>query len=187
MVYDNLVAPDILDFSPSTPSGSTLVRRQVKHTLQQEEISQLLLTNRLVLAAVSSGSRRRPLRFRARWRGVELLLANGIPVDIVPGITATRRHLRFSADAPRTRAELRLRHRHLQDHSINLNWTALARRADHRHLHGRQGPGADQRAVAGRRPARLTPAALIYRATWPEQRIYPSRPTSCLKRQRNSP
>ena len=60
---------------------------------------------------------------------MELLLANGIPVDIVPGITAA-----LGAAAA---FGFPLTHRehaqscvfvtgHLKDHSINLNWTALA-------------------------------------------------------------
>ena len=88
VVYDNLVAPEILDFSPSTTERIYVGKAAGKHTLQQEEISQLLLEQARAGRRVVRLKGGDPFVFGRGGEEMELLLANGIPVDIVPGITA---------------------------------------------------------------------------------------------------
>ena len=164
IVYDNLVAPEILAFAPSTAERIYVGKAAGNHTLPQEEISQLLLE----LARAGRGGEE-----------MELLLANGIPVDIVPGITAA-----LGAAAA---FGFPLTHRdhaqscvfvtgHLKDHTIDLNWAALAQPKQTVVIYmGVKGLEIISEQLQAAGLPGDTPAALIYKATWPQQRIYPSR------------
>ena len=106
-----------------------------------------------------------------------LSLAAGIGVEIVPGVTAA-----LGAAAS---FGFPLTHRdhaqscvfvtgHLKDHSVDLNWPALAQPNQtiviYMGITGLDTISANLQAAG--LPAN-TPAALIYRATWPSERIYP--------------
>lgn len=179
VVYDNLVAPAILDFAPASARRIYVGKASGRHTLPQEEISRLLLAEAQAGHRVVRLKGGDPFVFGRGGEEMELLLEQGIPVDIVPGITAA-----LGAAAA---FGFPLTHRehaqscvfvtgHLKDHSIDLNWTALAQ--PNQTLVIYMGVKGLEIISAQLQAAGLpgeTPAALIYKATWPEQRVYPSR------------
>ncbi|MCB4361801.1 uroporphyrinogen-III C-methyltransferase [Quatrionicoccus australiensis] len=179
IVYDNLVAPEILAFAPSTAERIYVGKAAGNHTLPQEDISQLLLELARAGRRVVRLKGGDPFVFGRGGEEMEVLLENGIAVDIVPGITAA-----LGAAAA---FGFPLTHRdhaqscvfvtgHLKDHTIDLNWAALAQPNQTVVIYmGVKGLEIiSERLQAAGLPGD-TPAALIYKATWPQQRIYPSR------------
>jgi uroporphyrin-III C-methyltransferase len=176
VVYDNLVGPQILDMISPTAERIYVGKLASMHTLPQEEISELLLH--------LAGSGKRVVRLKGGdpfvfGRGGEelaLLRAAHIPVEVVPGITAA-----LGAAAG---FGFPLTHRdhaqtctfvtgHLKDEQVDMNWLALAQPNQtlviYMGVTGLQSI-ADNLMAAGLAPD--TPAALIYKATLPEQRIF---------------
>ena len=178
VVYDNLVGRQIIDMISPGTERIYVGKIASMHTMPQEEISQLLLR------LASSGKRvvrlkgGDPFVFGRGGEELELLRAAHIPVEVVPGITAA-----LGAAAA---FGFPLTHRdhaqtctfvtgHLKDEQVEMNWTALAQPNQtlviYMGVTGLQSI-ADNLMAAGLAPD--TPAALIYKATLPEQRIFPS-------------
>ncbi|MDD3481454.1 uroporphyrinogen-III C-methyltransferase [Azovibrio restrictus] len=173
VVHDNLVGQDIMAMIPQAVARIYVGKKASNHTLPQEEISALLL--RLAregkrVVRLKGGD---PFVFGRGGEEMEVLLAAGIPVQIVPGITAA-----LGAGAA---FGFPLTHRdhaqscvfvtgHLKDHSVNLDWPALARPGQtlvfYMGIAGLETIAAELQAhgLAG-----STPAALVYKATLPEQ------------------
>lgn len=173
VVHDNLVGQDIVAMIPPAVARIYVGKKASNHTLPQEEISALLL--RLAregkrVVRLKGGD---PFVFGRGGEEMEVLLAAGIPVQIVPGITAA-----LGAGAA---FGFPLTHRdhaqscvfvtgHLKDHSVNLDWPALARPGQtlvfYMGIAGLETIAAELQAhgLAG-----STPAALVYKATLPEQ------------------
>ena len=177
VVYDNLVDDGLLGLAPPTAERIFVGKMAGIHTLAQDDICHLLVEQALAGKFVVRLKGGDPFVFGRGGEELEALLAAGIGVDIVPGVTAA-----LGAAAS---FGFPLTHRdyaqscvfvtgHLKDHSVDLNWTALA--------HGQQTiviymgitglESISTRLQAAGLPGD-TPAALIYRATWPSQRIYP--------------
>lgn len=177
VVHDNLVGKGILEMIPAGVERIYVGKKSSNHTLPQEEISALLL--RLAregkrVVRLKGGD---PFVFGRGGEEMEVLLAAGVPVEIVPGITAA-----LGAGAA---FGFPLTHRdhaqscvfvtgHLKDHSVDLDWTALARPGQtlvfYMGIAGLE-TIAGQLLAHGLDPA--TPAALVYKATLPEQRMWP--------------
>ena len=178
VVYDNLVGRQIIDMIPPATERIYVGKIASMHTMPQEEISHLLLR------LASSGKRvvrlkgGDPFVFGRGGEELELLRAAHIPVEVVPGITAA-----LGAAAA---FGFPLTHRdhaqtctfvtgHLKDEQVEMNWTALAQPNQtlviYMGVTGLQSI-ADNLMAAGLAPD--TPAALIYKATLPEQKIFPS-------------
>lgn len=178
MLYDNLVSPEIVDFCPSTVERIYVGKSAGNHTLPQEEISQRLLD----LARAGRRAVRLkggdPFVFGRGGEEMALLVEHGIEVEIVPGITAA-----LGAAAA---FGFPLTHRdhaqscvfvtgHYKDHSIDLNWQALAQPQQTIAIYmGVGGLDIIARQLQAHGLPGATPAALIYRATWPNQKIYPA-------------
>lgn len=178
VVYDNLVGPEILDFISPTAERIYVGKLATKHTLPQEEISHLLLKRARSGRRVVRLKGGDPFVFGRGGEEMDILLAAGIAVDIVPGITAA-----LGAAAS---FGFPLTHRdyaqscvfvtgHLKDDRVELNWAALAQ--PNQTLVIYMGIAGLETIVAKLRSAGLagvTPAAIVYRATLPSQRIYRS-------------
>jgi uroporphyrin-III C-methyltransferase/precorrin-2 dehydrogenase/sirohydrochlorin ferrochelatase len=130
VVYDNLVSKPILEMTRRDAMRIYAGKKRDDHTLQQEEINALLV--RLAkegkrVVRLKGGD---PFIFGRGGEEIEALAGEGIPFQVVPGITA--------ASGVAAYAGIPLTHRdhaqscifvtgHLKDGSMNLDWDALAR------------------------------------------------------------
>ena len=177
VIYDNLVGDGILDLCSPTAERIFVGKMAGQHTLPQEEICQLLVDKALAGKFVVRLKGGDPFVFGRGGEELDVLLEAGIGCEIVPGVTAA-----LGAAAS---FGFPLTHRdhaqscvfvtgHLKDHSVDLNWPALAQPNQtiviYMGITGLDTISANLQAAG--LPGN-TPAALIYRATWPSERIYP--------------
>lgn len=175
VVYDNLVGHGILDMIPGHVEKIYVGKKASLHTMPQEEISDLLAT--------LAGQGKRVVRLKGGdpfvfGRGGEelaVLQAAGMPVEIVPGITAA-----LGAGAS---FGFPLTHRdhaqscvfvtgHLKDFSIDLDWQGLSRPNQTVVIYmGITGLETISHELVAHGMSPDMPAALIYKATLPEERM----------------
>ena len=176
VVYDNLVGEGIMDLASASAERIFVGKMSGRHTLPQDDICQLLVDQARAGKFVVRLKGGDPFVFGRGGEEVDVLLAAGIAVEIVPGVTAA-----LGAAAS---FGFPLTHRdhaqscvfvtgHLKDHTVDLNWPALAQANQTIVIYmGITGLSTiSERLQAAGLPG-ATPAALIYRATCPEQRIY---------------
>lgn len=176
LLYDNLVSPEIVAFAPTSAERIYVGKSAGRHTLPQEAICRLLTSKAkdgLRVVRLKGGD---PFVFGRGGEELEALLANDISVEIVPGITAA-----LGAAAG---FGFPLTHRdhaqscvfvtgHLKDHSIDLNWKALAQPNQTIVVYmGVNGLDIIARELQMAGLPGDTPAALIHKATWPDQTLY---------------
>lgn len=130
IVYDHLGAEGVLDLARSDAEKIYAGKEASNHALPQEEINVLLV--RLAkqgkrVVRLKGGD---PFIFGRGGEEIETLAENGVPFEVVPGVTA--------ASGCGSYAGIPLTHRdhaqicvfatgHLKDGSVNLDWKALAR------------------------------------------------------------
>lgn len=130
MLYDNLVSDAVLDLVPAGVERIYVGKRRASHTLRQEEINELLVRHARAGKRVLRLKGGDPFMFGRGGEEIDSLAANGIPFEVVPGITAALGVAAF--------AGIPLTHRdyaqaclfvtgHLKDGSMDLDWPALAR------------------------------------------------------------
>ncbi len=89
VVYDRLVHPSILKYVPSDAEMIYVGKISSDHTMRQEEINQLLVDKALedkIVVRLKGGD---PFIFGRGGEEAEVLVANGIKFEIVPGISSS--------------------------------------------------------------------------------------------------
>ena len=174
LVYDALVSPAVLD--RVTPAAERIYagKERGNHAIPQEDINHLLV--RLAkegkrVVRLKGGD---PYTFGRGGEEVETLAANGVPFEVVPGVTAAAGVAAYTG--------IPLTHRnhaqacvfvtgHLQDGTMNLDWPGLARRRQtvviYMGLHGL--PTVCAKLIEHGLPADW-PAAIVQQGTTRNQR-----------------
>ncbi|MHB1566787.1 MAG: siroheme synthase CysG [Acidiferrobacter sp.] len=175
VVYDRLVSPEVLELVRRDAQRIYAGKEASKHTLPQEGINELLV--RLAregkrVVRLKGGD---PFIFGRGGEEIETLAGEGIPFQVVPGITA--------AGGCAAYAGIPLTHRgyaqsvlfvtgHRQDGSVNLNWAALAQPQQTIVFYmGLHGVATICRELKHHGMVAATPAALIQQGTTRNQRV----------------
>ena len=175
VVYDRLVAPEVLDLAPSKARRLFVGKQKARHALPQDDINALLVglaREGLNVVRLKGGD---PFVF---GRGGEEMLAcraAGVALEVVPGVSAALA-ASAGAGAPLTHRGLAQAVTFVTGHAQagaapDLDWTALAT-ANHTvavYMGLSTAPMIAERLIAaGRSPT--TPVALIENASQPGER-----------------
>ncbi len=175
VVYDNLVSKPIVELARRDAERIYVGKKRNDHTLPQEEINVLLVRLAKEGKRVLRLKGGDPFIFGRGGEEIETLAAEGIPFQVVPGITA--------ASGVASYAGIPLTHRdhaqscvfvtgHLKDGTMNLDWEQLARPRQtvvvYMGLHGLDTLCA--KLIEHGLPE-TTPIAIVQHGTQPTQRV----------------
>ena len=176
VVYDRLVSKQVLELVRRDAEKLYAGKERDNHAIPQEDINHLLVRLAKEGKRVLRLKGGDPFIFGRGGEEIATLAAEGIPFQVVPGITAAAGCAAY--------AGIPLTHRdysqavvfvtgHLQDGSVNLNWKALAQPNQtvvfYMGLHGV--PAICTGLTTHGMPV-TTPVALIQQGTTPNQRVF---------------
>ena len=113
VVHDGLIDPAVLDLAPATAQRISVAKRRARHTLPQEAINALIVAHVRTGSVVVRLKGGDPFIFGRGGEEVEAVRAAGLPVEVIPGVSAA---LGCAAEAM-----LPLTHR---DHSSAVSFVA---------------------------------------------------------------
>jgi uroporphyrin-III C-methyltransferase/precorrin-2 dehydrogenase/sirohydrochlorin ferrochelatase len=176
VLYDNLVSKPVLEMTRRDAHRVYVGKRRANHALPQDEINQLLVKYAKEGKRVLRLKGGDPFIFGRGGEEIETLAAEGIPFQVVPGIT--------SASGVSAYAGIPLTHRdhaqsvtfvtgHLKDGSMDLDWNGLARPNQTVVVYmGLTGLEVLCRELVAHGLPDSTPAAIVQQGTTQNQRVF---------------